>query len=308
MNRKTEMIQFDESFFAGEEREGFYIEEQMKRAWAAQMEVLLEIERICQRCGVRYFADGGTLLGGVRHQGFIPWDDDIDIAMTRDAYIRFFQAAQTELPSGWVLRDWSNGGSAPFARMINTSHICLETEHLKRFHGCPYIVGVDIFPLDCVPVNSEEDDAWHLLLRFMSSLLGKLEESGEGCITEEAESAIRSVEAWCHTKLERNGRLSIQIRELMLRLVQCYQGDDAEELEMAVWDWSKDSRYKYKREWYADSVRVPFENITIPIPCGYDGVLRVWYGDDYMTPKRGTAGHEYPFYREQEEYLRKQNT
>lgn len=107
------MIEFDDKFFLGEEREGFYVEEKMKRAWAAQMEVLTELDRICKKEGIRYFAESGTLLGAVRHKGFIPWDDDIDIAMTRDAYHKLFQAAPRELPKGWILRDWSNGGVHP---------------------------------------------------------------------------------------------------------------------------------------------------------------------------------------------------
>lgn len=64
----------------------FEISAMMKRAWAAQMEVLEVVDEICQRNGLQYFADWGTLLGAIRHQGFIPWDDDIDICMKRKDY------------------------------------------------------------------------------------------------------------------------------------------------------------------------------------------------------------------------------
>ena len=89
--------------YAGEYREGFFVEEKMKRAWAAEMEVLKEIDRICNAHGIQYFADSGTLLGAVRHKGFIPWDDDIDIAMKREDYQKFLAVAPKELPERWRL-------------------------------------------------------------------------------------------------------------------------------------------------------------------------------------------------------------
>ena len=68
-----------DNFLEGEIRNSFYVESMMKKVWAAQLEVLHEIDRICKKHNITYFADWGTLLGAVRHKGFIPWDDDMDI-------------------------------------------------------------------------------------------------------------------------------------------------------------------------------------------------------------------------------------
>ena len=76
-------------FFMPEVREGFYVSPVMKRFWAGQIAVLSEIDKICQKNDITWFADCGTLLGAVRHGGYIPWDDDLDIMMLRHDYERF---------------------------------------------------------------------------------------------------------------------------------------------------------------------------------------------------------------------------
>ena len=124
------------------------------------------IDDICRRYGLVYYADWGTLLGAVRHKGFIPWDDDIDIAMKRQDYMRFIEVAQKELPRECsILSVYTEEKyTEVFARVINSRAISFEAEHLKRYHGCPYIVGVDIFPLDRMPVGEEEKDIQMKLL------------------------------------------------------------------------------------------------------------------------------------------------
>ena len=73
------MLQFEDSFFEDEVREGFYVPAMIKKAWAAELTVMYEVDRICRKHNIRYFSDWGTMLGAVRHGGFVPWDDDFDI-------------------------------------------------------------------------------------------------------------------------------------------------------------------------------------------------------------------------------------
>ncbi len=82
-----------EGFLQAEERDGFLVSAKMKRAWAAMLKTCLEIDRICKKYNIKYFASFGTLLGAIRHKGFIPWDDDIDLGMLRGDYMKFLSVA-----------------------------------------------------------------------------------------------------------------------------------------------------------------------------------------------------------------------
>ena len=90
-SKEQKMSRNNIEYYQGETRDGFYIEPMMKCAWAAHLEVLRKIDIICRENDIRYFADWGTLLGAIRHKGYIPWDDDLDICMLRPDLERFLE-------------------------------------------------------------------------------------------------------------------------------------------------------------------------------------------------------------------------
>lgn len=92
------MLNFADGFFKPEIREDFQIDATMKTVWAAQLEVLNEIDKVCERHGLTWYMAFGSLLGTVRHQGFIPWDDDMDIWLKREDYMQLLQYLPEELP------------------------------------------------------------------------------------------------------------------------------------------------------------------------------------------------------------------
>ena len=96
-------MEFPQNYFCAEVRDDFEIPAMMKRAWAAELEVLSVIADVCERHHLQYFADYGTLLGAVRHKGFIPWDDDIDICMLREDYMELIRVLPDELPQGFCM-------------------------------------------------------------------------------------------------------------------------------------------------------------------------------------------------------------
>ena len=290
-------------YYEGEWREGFYVESKMRCAWAAEIEVLLEIDRICKKHGITWFADSGTLLGAVRHQGFIPWDDDIDIMMCRKDYRRFLQVAEKELPSSWILmhaNDDKSQWEQPFARVTNGDSYSMKFERLKQFHGCPYVVGVDIFPLDNIPTEPEEEELLCLMIQMVFGVMCLIEEGGSA---EEIEKNLQEIEAVCRVTIDRNKKIQNQLFRVIDKLSSLYYDSECVEVGCLAWNLDKKNKRKWKKSCFEEFLEMPFEDIVVPVPVGYQEILSTYYGKDYMTPVQKKGGHDYPFYKKQDEEL-----
>ncbi len=300
-------MHFEDDFFEGEERNGFYIRPMMKRVWAVQLEILETVSRICRKHNIKWFADSGTLLGAARDGGFIAWDDDLDIAMLRMDYERFMKIARSELPKGWRLINGRQDKDPYEAvlRVTNAGRITTAPDHLKRYHGCPYVVGVDIFAIDNIPDDTEEEDTFR---RLAAAAYNSFKEAGRGLLLEECSEEVRQetadLESLCNLTLDHDNPIKPQLLDLADRLSAMYFDCDTQNMTIVPF-YCVDPKIRFSKEAYAETVRLPFESTTIPAPKGYDEVLRAWYGDDYMTPKRVAAMHEYPYFAEAERALKK---
>ncbi len=290
-------MQFEESFFHGEEREGFFVEEMMKRAWAAQIEVLKVIERICGQYGLDYYAGYGTLLGAVRHKGFIPWDDDLDIFMLRDDYEAFLSAAKKELPNGYaILNNYlEKDFREVFTRIVNSTVMSFSPERMEQFHGCPYIVGVDIFPLDFLSREEADTQLQYELYRLVLDAKSQVIDGGE------VEAQLLMIEALCKVKIDREAPLVHQLIIILDRLSALYHREESDEVVILHSNVNGFSG-RMKKEWFHNAVWLPFECTQICVPADFHACLRAIYGESYMTPVRYDA-HDYPFYKKQEEVL-----
>lgn len=101
-------MELPRDYYEDEIRDGFNVPSIMKRAWAATLEVLKEVDRICKKHDIQYFAQWGILLGAVRHHGFIPWDDDLDIGMKREDFNKFIKVAPGELSGEYDILGFQN--------------------------------------------------------------------------------------------------------------------------------------------------------------------------------------------------------
>lgn len=285
-------MQFSWDFFKGETREGFYIEPMMKCAWAVQMDILEDIQKLCKDNGIRYFADGGTLLGAVRHQGYIPWDDDIDIAMLRPDYDRFIDIIKREWKEKYdlLIPGVTNGYSMTFTKIYNTAEVSFKQEHLLKFHGFPYVTGIDIFPLDTIPNEKNEKDAIIQLYLIVINVACKIKKNFE-----EFSKFLPDIEELCKCKIDRSGDIEKQLCQLAEMISKSYKETNNSELTMFSYS---ERNIILKKEWYEDTDWKMFETMLLPVPKHYHEVLTAWYGD-YMIPVQGGATHDYPFYKKQ---------
>lgn len=132
----------------------------VKELQGVLLEMLKVIDGLCARHGLRYYLHGGTLLGAVRHGGFIPWDDDADISMPRPDYEKFLAIAKRELAADYFVQDYRTEkyGRFVFAKLRKNGTVCKNEHHahIKMHQG----IFIDIFPLDELPRNKFK--AWCL--------------------------------------------------------------------------------------------------------------------------------------------------
>lgn len=300
-------MQFPKCFFDDEVRDGFYVNGMMKRCWSAQLEVLSEVDKICRRHGIRWFADCGTLLGAVRHGGFIPWDDDLDICMLRADYERFQKVAGRELPEGYDIRDYHDEDCWDLLLRINNSvYLNLSDERLEKYHGFPFIAGIDIFPLDFIPEDPDEAETWQTIATHIFFLTAREDlESGSG-MSRETGLLLRQAEQLCGRKLDHKRPVKIQLYDLMTGIFSAYKDRETGDAVLTPY-WLHDGSHRYSAEWFRKSIEIPFECGTIRAPHMYDAVLRTEYGTGYMSPVHHGGVHEYPYYEDQERMLKEAN-
>lgn len=305
-------MEFPDSYFEDEVRDGFYIPSLMKRCWAAQMEMLCHVQKICTRHKLRYFADWGTLLGTVRHGGMIPWDDDMDISMPREDYAKFREVADAELPDGCWFKDWrySDEIDSMLGRIVNSHVHVLEGRALEVYHGFPYVAGIDIYCLEDLPDHERESRVFWEELCFLYKLIYKLQnDKRKGRLAGEDELSyyIGRIEAFYQVKLDRKTSLRRQLCEILERTAALkYQREDARTVNSLV-SWKKNFISRYPKRCFEKVVQMPFEGMEIAVPAGYEKLLAMEYGPDWMCPFHAGGGHEYPYYKKQQTYLNEKN-
>lgn len=305
--RCNDKVKIQESFLLDEVRCGFFVPSAIKQAWAAELEVLMEIDRVCKLHDIEYFADWGTLLGAVRHGGFIPWDDDLDIVMKREDYQKFMTVARFDMEEGFDVQTFRNQKDFWFfmGKVVGKNRFCFEKAHLRRFHNFPYIACVDIFVLDYVHKDPIKEEKRKKICKY---ILGIADGIVEGQFTEEEKKwHIGNLEEMTGKHFEQMDDPVEMGRYLYGEIEKYFAEVPAQEADYLVqmFPWGlKDCAGYYPKEYYQKAVRVPFESMTIPVSPMYDKMLRMRYGD-YWRSSKNAGGHNYPFFEGQKENLQK---
>lgn len=313
------MLEFDEEFLKPEIRKGFFIDATMKSMWAAIMETLARISAVCEKYDIQWYAAYGTLLGAIREEGFVPWDDDMDIWVMRKGYNKLMEVLPKELPEGFVLQScFTDVGYDQFHSCLNNgSGVSIRPEWLKEFHGCPFTIAIDIFPLDYLPRDEKERNFQMSLFQMTGQAAMTVKEMGRSDLSEERRQALfaeimevkETIEDFCSYRFneqylydEKWSMVSADFWKCANYITMMYDEEDADYI-VEYLDYEKFGK-KFKKEWFVDTYSATFENLMLPIPSGYDEVLKAIYGN-YLVPSRNGGLHEYPFYMRQLRELRR---
>jgi lipopolysaccharide cholinephosphotransferase len=253
---------------------------EVREVQLALLRMLKNVDAICQRHGLRYWLDGGTLLGAIRHRGFIPWDDDLDIVMPREDYQGFLQVAQPELLEGWFLQTRETD---PDYRIYQVpckirEKSSVELEHQSPDKNAEWGIYLDIIPIDKyrkAGIGRTTDFLRKYLYRRFCGINASRRKTGSGF-------KLRVNNLLAHSKhLIRSDRLVERYRVALQTRIRT----NAMLTENYRLGYSFDSLWI--RFFEAEDVyplrQAAFEDAFFPVPANCDAVLKVFYGNDYMT-------------------------
>lgn len=248
--------------------------EKLRKLQLCELEILKEFVRICNRFSLRYYLTGGTLLGAVRHQGFIPWDDDIDVAMPREDYDRFAQIAPQELDPQYF---YQSPDTDPYYFLSynkirkNGTEIYEERFENGKFHKGIFI---DLFPLDFCPAPG-------LVCHFLFNVLAVMSyrgqvDSGERYVPyEELSGKIGYTVLRLLSK-----RQILKFRKHLLGLSHWLSSGSHVVLYSGAYGYYREVMPK---EWYFEENTLKFEGQNFFVPADAQSLLTQVYGNEYMT-------------------------
>ncbi len=266
-------------------------DEDLNKAHQLMLKILKEVHRVCEENNIKYFLSDGTLLGAIRHNGFIPWDDDLDLGMVRSEYEKFRAIAQQKLGPEYIMQDYSTdkGFALPFIKIIlkDTEWIEKSAEKTDRKYTGLFI---DIFPYDKIPLEKKQQEKHRKEYAFVKHLLYiklryKLLKDVKG-LPRKVYYILKAVIAFfipLKTLVEKRNALCVKYESLEKDFTLTKYGGNF---------------YRNQNpfdSFYYTELHV-FENEQFYIPKAYDSILTNLYGDYMQLPppeQRQNHGIEY---------------
>lgn len=257
------------------------MEENLKLLQNLELSILKQFVSICETQNLRYYLSEGTLLGAVRHNGFIPWDDDVDVCMPRADYEKFSEIAKSVLPSNLFLLDYQTANESDID-LFTVNKLYDITENIewtwngKREKTHPWI---DIMPLDGLPESS--------ISRFLQTM------------TKEIQYKLFRTAQAKRIDIDLENR---KIRKMVLKFIDVFHVDrllntkrrlvamnrhlERYDFDKSPYTYNAFSEYKTitKKECFEKSILKEFEGTKMRIPVGYDAILKAEYGNYMELP------------------------
>lgn len=241
------------------------------------LDMLIQVDSICRKHNIQYFLAGGTLLGAVRNQGFLPWDNDLDLMMTRKNYNQFIQIAKKELPDYLFLQSQGTDPENHFYSKIRLNNTLLVTPFNSKFPKLHNGIFLDIFPQD-----QTADSLWKQKLHIAATII--------------ARSMVFN--KWGNTSIAGDGSHPFT-RALFTLIKNCLPMHILETIQYKIirlFEYKQHPKYLYDGMgqnirkgafpafWLEEAELLLFENRLFPVPCHAHEYLEYLYGPDYQYP------------------------
>ncbi len=257
-----------------EERCEFLVTTKRKKIWKIELEIAKEVKRICEKYNIKYFIIWGTLLGAVRHEGFIPWDDDFDIGFLREDYMKFCKVAAEEIKNPFYFQNALTDKQffIGYARIrhINSTAWIIENSSPEYNNG----IFVDIYPFDVVIHNV-------FIRKIQMNMIN-------AAIWAAANYNNPPIYCWKFLKKIVPYGFIVKLHEkLCCMFNKCFFEQNIglmyrpEEIEEGYWFHKRDVE---------KTVKLRFENIEFAAPKGYENILKNVYGNYMKLPPKGKRG------------------
>lgn len=274
-------LSLPEGFLDEETRCGYVISHEMKEIWAVELDLLSKFDQVCKKNNIIYYADGGTLLGAVRHSGMIPWDDDIDVMMSREEYARLCSIASSEFKAPYFFQTEQTdpGSLRGHAQLRNSDTTAILLPERDFHYDFNQGIFIDIFPYDHVP-----DD--HMIRKKYLTHLERLRRRAKKY--EQITSRYRNSGGvkGMTKKILHNSVYTITRGKDPGNPYYARLEKEATRYDMIKTKYCSSVSYKpiiysgfYPCSAFKGSVYMDFEMLKIPVPSGYDKILRAYYGN-----------------------------
>lgn len=248
-----------------------YTKENLRKLQLVELDMLRELDRICRENDIQYIIDAGTLLGAVRHGGFIPWDDDVDIRMLRGDYDRFCEICKSQMSTNYFLQTYRTdpGYRWGYARILKKGTVYKRNGQHKM--TAKNGIFIDVFPNDNLP------DAFipNRICTYLSWICRKILYSEVGALNKKKFSSwvgfnILNLfpKEWGHKGMEYLSR----------------KYSNAEATRVRCFGWGDDVETKgFLKKWNIETMDIQFEGLTVRAPKDIEGFLICSFGEAYMT-------------------------
>jgi len=260
-----------EDFLKEEVRNGFLVTTERKKVWAILLDLMVVFDKVCKKHNIRYFLDSGSLLGAVRHNGFIPWDDDIDVTMPRDDYERFVKLSDEFSHPYFLQTPYTDPEYFYSFAKIRNSETSAITQ-MFRYQPFNHGIWISIFPLDKFPLKEGEEIYYQI--RQLTAENSTYMRMKNPYLDENNKKRVENY----------SGRDPLDTYEEIQKIATQFNNSDTEFWGSIILTIVKFGRKPLPVKSFDNVEDHPFEHLHFPIPSGYDAVLRTQYGNYMQLP------------------------